>query len=94
MLFAWRQKPVEPPTVDPIVGTYHVFFKQMPERQAIYRIYADGRAVLASFGMGFENLKNQWNWEKDVGWYDFTGLKNIGLDNLPRYTDTLSSISP
>lgn len=45
------QKPVEPPTPDPIIGAYHIFYYEWPTRQYVYRVFASGSD---SYGLRWE----------------------------------------
>lgn len=60
--------PEEPEVVlqkpDPIIGTYHIFYTTVPERQNILRIYSTNRA---SLGYG----KDIYRWEREEDAYHF-----------------------
>ena len=63
---------VEPPQDDPIVGTYHIFYNQMPERQQLYRIYADGSITSNQAYFNEEKRKTLNQWVKTDRGYDLS----------------------
>lgn len=86
------QKPVEPPKVDPIVGTYRIYFNEAPQKTDVLRVYSDNTLLTAYHAANGGWLRTQWRWKYRDGWYDVYWFNNLHNKEIYRMSYKLQKI--